>query len=222
VAEWLARYRAGVFAARRREAARPFLIICRGRPTQRLTPRAQIIWPGTPSKATALGLGLSRPARSAAIRTSPGSNGRAISIVSGQNPMLGARAGMSPKGALWRHSAAGIDFDRYTQRRQMRAGGLRSGTQGDRAGGFPVLDPGDQLRPRRQTPQARSPRRSSKIGTTLEWERERGMLARRAMLPEPFRSGYRFVLRLMVLVPIAVEGRQLLGWNGWACAPRAI
>ncbi len=33
------------------------------------------------------------------------------------------------------------------------------------------------------------------------------------MFPEPFRSGYRFVLRLMVLVPIAVEGRQLLGWN---------
>jgi len=33
------------------------------------------------------------------------------------------------------------------------------------------------------------------------------------MLPQPFRSGYRLILALVVEVPLAVAGRQRLGRN---------
>ena len=37
------------------------------------------------------------------------------------------------------------------------------------------------------------------------------MFSRRAMLPEPFRSGYRLVLAFVVVVPLTVDGGPLVG-----------
>jgi hypothetical protein len=53
----------------------------------------------------------------------------------------------------------------------------------------------------------------AKLNLERKWEWERRVLTPRGMLPEPFRSGYRLVLALVVEVPRAVEGRERLRWN---------